>query len=153
MFYYKKLQIYLIFLVFLLKLQKEGNMIYKFLAIFLGGGIGAVARFSITSFFIKVLNMPYLGTFSANLIGCFLIGYICAIFYLKAQILPQNLKLFLTVGFLGGLTTFSTFNYEIFSFIKDEKILHGLIYMFLSCFLGLALTFLGFYLANIQFKS
>ena len=128
-------------------------MIYKFLAIFLGGGIGAITRFSITSFFIKVLNMPYLGTFIANLIGCFLIGYICAIFYLKAQILPQNLKLFLTVGFLGGLTTFSTFNYEIFSFIKDEKIFHGLIYMFSSCVIGLALTFLGFYLANIQFKS
>ena len=99
------------------------------LAIFTGGGIGAVCRYLITQLVIKFAGTAYMfaGTFCANVIGCFLIGYIFGISMQKAELISPALKLFLTVGFLGGLTTFSTFSCEAFCFIKDGKIFNELI--------------------------
>ena len=112
-------------------------MLYELLAVFAGGGIGAVARYLMTLGAGRLFGMTYVGTFAVNIIGCFAIGYI----------LGLTLNLFITVGFLGGLTTFSTFNYEVFSFLKDGKIIHGAGYMLLSCLLGLLFTLAGYRLS------
>ena len=84
-----------------------------------------------------------MGTFVANLLGCFLIGYVLGLTMEKIN-LPTEVKLFITVGFLGGLTTFSTFNNETFCLLKEGKFLLGTSYMALSCLLGLAFTLLGY---------
>lgn len=119
-------------------------MILKCLAIFIGGGIGSVLRFLITTFAKKTLMLPIAGTFSANIIGCFILGYIFALTLNKIDSLPPILKLFITVGFLGGLTTFSTLNLEVFELIKNGKILYGLLYFILSCIVGLLVTYVGY---------
>lgn len=118
------------------------------LAVFLGGGIGAACRYLITKISTKFFGFAHLGTFSANIIGCFLIGYIFGVTMQKADSFPPALKLFLTVGFLGGLTTFSTFSCESFCFLKDGKILHCAVYMLLSFTVGLIATFAGYMLAK-----
>ena len=97
---------------------------YGLISVFLGGAIGASLRYYI--------------------IGCFLIGILYAI-TLKFEI-PSNLKLFLMVGFLGGLTTFSSFSLENFIFLKDGKFIHFITYTLLSVTIGLIATSIGYYL-------
>lgn len=122
-------------------------MLNSVILIFIGGGIGAVLRYAVTVLCRSLFSLSILGTLSVNLIGCFLIGFVFGFLLNKSDIIPQTLKLFVTVGFLGGLTTFSTFNLEIFEMIKNGKITIGLLYMIGSCSIGLILTFIGYYIA------
>lgn len=118
------------------------------LAVFLGGGIGAACRYLITVFSTRFFGLAHWGTFSANIIGCFVIGYVFGMTIHKIDNFPPTLKLFLTVGFLGGLTTFSTFSCESFCFLKEGKIIHCLLYMMISFVIGLAATFAGYMLSK-----
>lgn len=119
-------------------------MLNEILAIFIGGGLGAVLRYIVTRFSHRICGIPHVGTFVANLLGCFLIGYVLGLTMEKIN-LSTEVKLFITVGFLGGLTTFSTFNNETFCLLKEGKFLLGAGYMALSCLLGLAFTLLGYH--------
>ena len=118
------------------------------LAVFVGGGIGASCRYIITKISTKFFGFAHFGTFAANIIGCFVIGYIFGLTMEKSQVLPTSLKLFLTAGFLGGLTTFSTFSCESFCFLKEGKILHCAFYMLASFIVGLTATFAGYILSK-----
>lgn len=91
--------------------------------------------------------MPIFGTLTVNLLGCFLIGYTFGLTSEKIQAIPPVFNLLITVGFLGGLTTFSTFGLEGFELIKNGKIGFALLYMTISCILGLLLVFAGYFLA------
>lgn len=118
------------------------------LSIFLGGGIGAVLRYICSVLSKKYFASAIFGTFFVNILGCFLLGYVFGLTLNKIDELPQALKLFLTVGFLGGLTTFSTFNLEIFEMMRAGKIFNGFLYMFLSLGTGLLFTYLGYVISN-----
>ena len=119
-------------------------MLLKLISVFIGGGIGATLRYGLTVLSSKYISTPLIGTFSANIIGCFLIGCFFGFVLNKVEEVPQATKLFITTGLLGGLTTFSTLNFEVFELIKSGKILIGLGYLFLSCFIGLFLVYLGY---------
>ncbi len=120
------------------------------LAVFTGGGLGAVLRYLTTLAAVKLFGNTYAfaGTLCANITGCFIIGYIFSLTLHKADFIPPELKLFLTVGFLGGLTTFSTFSCESFCFIKDGKILYAILYISASLIPGIAATYAGYTLAK-----
>ena len=117
---------------------------YGLISVFLGGAIGASLRYLTGLVIVKTIGLAYLATFLVNIIGCFLIGILYAI-TLKFEI-PSNLKLFLMVGFLGGLTTFSSFSLENFIFLKDGKFIHFITYTLLSVTIGLIATSIGYYL-------
>ena len=119
-------------------------MLSKLISVFVGGGIGAILRYGLTLLSSKTLETPVIGTFCANIIGCFLIGCFFGFILNKAEDIPQVTKLFITTGLLGGLTTFSTLNFEVFELIKSGKILMGFGYLFLSCFIGLIFVYLGY---------
>ena len=123
-------------------------MLNNLFAIFIGGGLGAVLRFIVTYYCKNILGVSFVGTFTVNMIGCLLIGFIFGITLQKIELLPNIVKLFIMVGFLGGLTTFSTFSLETSEFIRNGKILMGIEYLLLSCFLGIILTLLGIYLSK-----
>lgn len=117
-------------------------------AIFLGGGIGAVLRYLtgiVISVYLKT-NFPE-ATFFVNIIGCFILGFLFVFFIEKSQINPA-LKLLLTTGFCGGLTTFSTFSLEVFNMIQDTQYTTAILYIGTSLIIGLLAVFLGGYLCK-----
>ncbi len=118
------------------------------LAIFLGGGTGAVLRYLTGIFMLKNLseNLP-LATFFVNFAGSFIIGILYVFFIDKPEINPA-LKLSLTVGFCGGLTTFSTFSLELTEMIKNSQFLHAGIYSFLSVIVCVMAVYAGVWCAK-----
>lgn len=118
------------------------------LAIFLGGGIGACLRYltGICCVNLFKINLP-IATFLINIIGCFLIGFLYIIFVEKIQS-TNPLKLLLTVGFCGGLTTFSTFSAELFEMIQNQQFLHASLYAVLSVIIGCVAVYFGGFCAR-----
>lgn len=119
------------------------------IAIFLGGGIGAVSRFLISLNLTKIynVNLP-IATFLVNIIGSFAIGFLYILFMGKTDLIPA-LKFALTVGFCGGLTTFSTFSLELFEMISHQQFMQAAIYALLSVLVCLVMTGIGVYCAKL----
>jgi CrcB protein len=91
-------------------------------------------------------NFPF-GTLTVNIIGCFLIGMVIAIFE-KGQISPAW-QLFLTTGLLGGFTTFSAFSSETFMLFREGFVGYALCYIFASVLLGLSATYVAYLLIKL----
>lgn len=97
----------------------------KIIIVGIGGFIGATLRYLISIQSNKILGifLPY-GTLIANVLACFLIG-----FFIEGSLevfnISPNMKLFLTTGFLGGLSTFSTFSYETMAIFSSNFLLAG----------------------------
>ncbi|BCZ49238.1 putative fluoride ion transporter CrcB [Clostridium gelidum] len=116
----------------------------KIIYVGIGGCIGASIRYLITMQSSKLFNSNIpLGTLIANVLGGFLIGVIMEI-SMSTNLISPNLKLFLTTGIMGGLTTFSTFSYETISLISNGNYLLGIG----NVFLNLSLSFGGVILAT-----
>ena len=123
-------------------------MIRNLLAIFICGGLGTICRYLVTQYSKAYFKHYYIGTFIVNIIGCLLIGYLYALTMNKAGFLSPQTKLCITVGFLGGLTTFSTFNLECFCLINEGQTFKAIIYAGLSLIIGLIAVALGYYTGN-----
>lgn len=114
--------------------------------LFIGGGsfLGGIARYLVKVGCGKLFpaaTLP-LGTIVANVAGCFLIGLFYGIAS-RHTTMSQDMLMFLTVGFCGGFTTFSTFMNENMSMIQGGELFNSLLYAVLSLVLGLAFLYLG----------
>ena len=120
----------------------------KILLIALAGAFGAVARYSVTNWAYKIFGMgfPY-GTLAVNIIGCFLLGLAMKLAITISM--PDNLRFAITVGFLGALTTFSTFSYDSFIMFEAGKWQLALINISANILTGLIATFAGIYLPSL----
>ena len=118
-------------------------MLIKLIMILAGGGLGALARYTLGSQIDKNLNFSFpVGIFFVNLLGCFFIGLIVSMFENKF-IFSENLKFFLIVGFLGSLTTFSTFALDNYNFMTQKNILLLFANIFLTNTFGLLMVLIG----------
>jgi fluoride exporter len=104
--------------------------------VFLGGGLGAALRYWLSGSVYRFMGtgFPY-GTLLVNVLGCFFIGFLMALFEDRFVVQP-SLRLFLTIGVLGGFTTFSTFSYETISLLREGSYLSGtanVVYSILNC--------------------
>lgn len=110
------------------------------IAIFLGGGLGSLLRYAAN----VVCPFP---TVIVNIIGSFIIGFFYCYFMDKADV-SNSLKLAITVGFCGGLTTFSTFSLELFKMMEKGAFVQSFGYIFLSIAVCLLSTGIGVYFAK-----
>lgn len=117
----------------------------------LGGSIGAVSRYLIGNFALNKLgaNFPY-GTLIANLLGCFIIGLFMTAMIEKMTINPAW-RLLISVGFLGGLTTFSSFSYESIKLLYEAQYLLAIYNIGINLIFGFLATISGICLAKIIF--
>ena len=116
----------------------------QFLIVGLGGFLGAALRYLISCAAARYWSGFPVGTLIVNLAGGFLMGFVMEA-AAGAWAIPAGLRLFLTTGVMGGLTTFSTFSYETVSLLSEENYLAGtlniglnLSFALLACWFGKA---------------
>ena len=117
-----------------------------YLIVFLGAGIGGALRHGVNVAAVRLFGYGFpFGTLIVNVLGSFLIGLLAGYFAFRPGI-PQDLRLFLTTGILGGFTTFSAFSLDGALLIERHAYALAAVYIagsvaasLLALFLGLAL--------------
>ena len=116
----------------------------QWLWIGMGAAVGAVLRWWLSRLNDAHPWLPY-GTLLANVLGGLLMGFALVL----TQKMSPTLRLFITTGFLGGLTTFSTFSAEVFSLLDAGKVVQGLVLIGVHVLFTLIATAVGFYTLKI----
>ncbi len=121
------------------------------LAVAFGGALGSLGRYTISVFVQKnsAIFFPW-ATLTANLLGSFLLGVVFVIATQKLA-LSEAWHLFLKVGFLGALTTFSTFSLETIQLLGQGNYFYAISNLVLNVFCALLATLLGIYLTRTIF--
>lgn len=115
---------------------------YGAVAVGVGAAFGALLRWWLGMILNPIFPTLPLGTLAANLLGGYLIGFAAAYFVQHAG-LPPEVRLFVITGFMGGLTTFSTFSAEVVTLIGRQQIGWALGSILLHVSGSLAMTGLG----------
>jgi fluoride exporter len=121
----------------------------NYLVVFFGAGFGGMIRYWGSAFVYKFLptNFPY-GTLFVNVLGSFLIGIF--MYYLDTnELISPEVRIFLTTGLCGGLTTFSTFSFETINFIKEREFLFAGLNVIANVLLTLFALFFAYKISKI----
>ena len=120
----------------------------NYIVVFFGAGFGGILRYWGSAFVYKFLpsDFPY-GTLFVNVLGSFLIGMF--MYYLNEnELISAEMRVFLTTGFCGALTTFSTFSYETINLFRDREFLYGGLNILANVVLTLLALFLSYKLSK-----
>jgi CrcB protein len=113
------------------------------IAVFCAGG--GLTRYYLSGWIYSLFGRSFpFGTFAVNIIGAYLIGFVMEL-GLSSSIIPGMLRLGLTVGFMGGLTTFSTFSYETFKLLEEGQFVVAFTNILGSVAVCLLFTWLGIF--------
>ncbi|VTU23204.1 chromosome condensation membrane protein [Variovorax sp. SRS16] len=123
---------------------------FSMIAVFGGAGLGALLRWWLGGWLNPIFPTIPLGTLAANLIGGLLVGIASAFFTHNAGLAPEW-RLLIITGFMGGLTTFSTFSVEVVTLIGRQEHWWALGAASVHLFGSLILTGIGILIANALF--
>ena len=123
-------------------------LIMLYLFIVLAGGTGALMRYLVGRMAINLgwAALPF-GTLIANVLGCFLMGYLSWMLVHRWQ-MPKEIQTIVLTGFLGGFTTFSAFSLETVTLLEQGASLRAFSYLTLTVVLSITMCFLGLLLAR-----
>jgi len=120
----------------------------RYLLVAIGGGAGALMRYVAASAIMKRFGGVFpLGTLAVNVTGSFLIGFLMTILTERFHLDP-NWRLLLVAGFLGGYTTFSSFEWETYTSVRAGGLRTGMLNVVASVLLGYIAVWLGSMLAS-----
>jgi fluoride exporter len=120
----------------------------RYLLVVVGGGTGALIRYIAASAIMTRFGGAFpLGTFVINITGSFLIGFLMTLITERFKLDP-NWRLLLVVGFLGGYTTFSSFEWETYTAVRAGGLRTGMLNIVSSVMLGYIAVWLGSMVAN-----
>lgn len=120
----------------------------KYLAVAVGGAIGAMARYFLGNSILSQIAVPFpTATFVINVAGSFIIGFFLTIVTERLS-LDSHLRLLVAVGFIGAFTTFSTFEYETARLIEEGYLMQALLNVLLSVTVGFVAVFGGIFAAR-----
>jgi len=123
-------------------------MTRDYILVFAGGGIGALARYVLSGAVYRFLpsDFPY-GTLFVNILGCFAIGFFMTLLEDRFIIVP-SLRIFLSIGILGGFTTFSSFSSETVALLRDAEVLLASFNIATNVFGCLCATIIGIFIGR-----
>ena len=128
-------------------------MINQFLAVALGGALGASARFALTllsqHFFSHIIG---LATIFVNIVGCLIMGLAFVFFDLKYPEAATLTRQFVMIGFLGAFTTYSSFSLDAFKLLQQGQMLNWCVYVFATLIFSLLATLLGIWAGKTIFN-
>jgi fluoride exporter len=122
----------------------------KLLLVMVGGSLGAASRYGISLLAAKLwgTRFPW-GTLTVNLAGCFLIGLLFGLSD-RVRLLTPEMRLLLITGFLGAMTTFSTFSMETVSAGRAGLMMQPVVNILVNNLGGLALTGIGLWIGSMK---
>jgi len=123
----------------------------KILLVMLGGSLGALSRYAVSLLAAKLFGARFpWGTLAVNLSGCFLIGLAFAWGERGLSLMNPSIRLFFMTGFLGALTTFSTFGLETVNSMREGTYLVTVVNFLSNNVLGVCLVFLGMLVGRLR---
>jgi len=125
----------------------------KILLIGLGGFIGAILRYVISGLvqnMTRSISFPY-GSLAVNVLGCLIIGALSQMVETRGVLSVQT-RLFIFVGVLGALTTFSTFSNETINLVREGQLFHALANIALQVICCLSAVLLGRWLTYVIWR-
>lgn len=121
------------------------QLLHNLFLVMLGAAFGGGTRYLFTLMESKINTPIQISTLIVNIGGGLLVGIIAGYLLQKPD---QGIRLFLIVGFCGGLTTFSSFSLETMVLLQNREYLNSLLLILCHFFGAVGATFLGFYLIN-----
>lgn len=133
------------------QLIRNDGWIMKILLVMIGGGLGALSRYAVSLWAAKLLGTRFpWGTLTVNLSGCFLIGLAFAWGERGLSIMNPSMRLLFMTGFLGGLTTFSSFGLETVNTMREGSHLVTVANVLSNNIIGTGLVFLGMVVGRLR---
>lgn len=123
----------------------------KWLLIAVGGACGSLMRYSFQGWVQRLAGSAFpMGTLAVNVTACIAIGFLSG-FFAGPQLIREEYRIGLTVGVLGGYSTFSTFGLETFHLANDREYALALLNMVVSCIAGFVAVWVGYRIAERSF--
>lgn len=126
------------------------NPLINYLAIAIGGAIGACLRFALSEWMLHLFGRAFpFGTLLVNILGSFVIGLLYGLL-ITEQIAPNPWRIFVGIGVLGAFTTFSTFSMDTVLLLQQGDWLKAVVNVVLNVVLCLTLAWLGLKLGSMK---